>query len=63
MKNSMKRNETVNVIGAVTLVTLFAKLLGIVREALQARAFGTMVQADLYTTANNNTIYLFTTVA
>ena len=59
----MKRNQTVHVIGAVTLVTLFAKLLGIVREALQARAFGTLVQADLYTTANNTTIYLFTTVA
>ena len=36
---------------------------GIVRESLQARAFGTQVAADLYTTANNNTIYLFTTVA
>lgn len=59
----MKRDQTVHVIGAVTLVTLFAKLLGIVREAFQARTFGTMVQADLYTTANNNTIYLFTTVA
>ena len=59
----MKKNQTVHVIGAVTLVTLFAKLLGIVRESLQARAFGTLVTADLYTTANNNTIYLFTTVA
>ena len=37
----MKKNQTVNVIGTVTLVTLFAKLLGIVRESLQARAFGT----------------------
>ena len=59
----MKRNQTVNLISTVALVTLFAKLLGIVREALQARAFGTLVAADLYTTANNNTIYLFTTVA
>ena len=59
----MKKNQTVNVIGAVTLVTLFAKLLGIVRESLQARSFGTLAAADLYTTANNNTIYLFTTVA
>lgn len=59
----MKKNQTVHVIGAVTLVTLFAKLLGIVRESLQARAFGTLTAADLYTTANNNTIYLFTTVA
>ncbi len=59
----MKRNQTVNLISAVALITLFAKLLGIVRESLQARAFGTLVAADLYTTANNNTIYLFTTVA
>ena len=59
----MKKNQTVNVIGTVTLVTLFAKLLGIVRESLQARAFGTQAAADLYTTANNATIYLFTTVA
>ena len=43
----MKRNQTVNLIGAVTLVTLAAKLLGIVREALQARAFGTLAAADL----------------
>ena len=46
----MKKNQTVNVIGTVTLVTLFAKLLGIVRESLQARAFGTQAAADLYTT-------------
>lgn len=59
----MKRNQTVNLISTVALVTLFAKLLGIVRESLQARAFGTMVAADLYTTANNSTIYLFTTAA
>ncbi|MDE7218027.1 MAG: polysaccharide biosynthesis C-terminal domain-containing protein [Oscillospiraceae bacterium] len=59
----MKENKTIHVIGTVTLVTLFAKLLGIVRESLQARAFGTQIAADLYTTANNNTIYLFTTAA
>ncbi|MBD5155182.1 MAG: hypothetical protein HDT15_08980 [Oscillibacter sp.] len=59
----MKENKTIHVIGAVTLVTLFAKLLGIVRESLQARAFGTQIAADLYTTANNNTIYFFTTAA
>lgn len=59
----MKENKTIHVIGTVTMVTLFAKLLGIVRESLQARAFGTQIAADLYTTANNNTIYLFTTAA
>jgi len=59
----MKRNQTVNLIGTVTIVTLAAKLLGIVREAQQARTFGTFAAADLYTTANNNSIYLFTTAA
>lgn len=59
----MKRDQTVRLISTVALMTLLAKLLGIVRESLQARAFGTQVAADLYTTANNNTIYLFTTVA
>ena len=59
----MKRNQTLNLISAVALVTLLAKVLGIIREALQARAFGTQAAADLYTIANNNTIYLFTTAA
>jgi len=59
----VKENKTIHVISTVTLVTLFAKLLGIVRESLQARTFGTQLAADLYTTANNNTIYLFTTAA
>lgn len=59
----MKRNRTVNLISWVALVTLIAKLLGIVRESQQARAFGTLTAAELYTTANNTTIYLYTTVA
>lgn len=59
----MKRNQTLHLISAVALVTLLAKVLGIVREALQARAFGTQAAADLYTIANNYTIYLFTTAA
>lgn len=59
----MKKNKTIHVISTVALVTLFAKLLGIIREALQARTFGTEIAADLYTTANNTTIYLFTTAA
>ncbi len=58
-----QRNQTVNVISTVALITLFAKLLGIVRESLQARALGTQAAADLYTTANNTTVYLYTTVA
>ncbi len=59
----MKRDRTLSLISAVALVTLLAKVLGIAREALQARAFGTGAQADLYTVANNATIYLFTTAA
>ena len=59
----MKKNKTIHVISIVTLVTLFAKLLGIIRESLQARAFGTQIAADLYSAANNSTIYLFTTAA
>ena len=58
-----QRNQTVNVISTVALITLFAKLQGIVRESRQARAFGTQAAADLYTTANNTTVYLYTTVA
>lgn len=54
----MKRNQTLHLISAVALVTLLAKVLGIVREALQARAFGTQAAADLYTIASNYTIYL-----
>lgn len=49
----MKENRTVHLISGVTLVTLFAKLLGIVRESQQARTFGTLAAAELYTTANN----------
>ena len=59
----MKENRTVHLISGVTLVTLFAKLLGIVRESQQARTFGTLAAAELYTTANNTTMYLDTTVA
>lgn len=58
-----KNKTTVRAIGLVTIITLAAKLLGVVREALQANAFGTTVQFDLYSTAYNHTIYLFTTLA
>ncbi len=60
----MNRNKTtVRAIGFVTAVTLVAKLLGVIREALQANVFGTTLQFDLYSTAYNHTIYLFTTLA
>ena len=50
------------VIGSVAMVTLMAKLLGFVREALQARTFGTEQIVDVYTAAYNSTDYLFTTI-
>ena len=52
----MKARRTLDLVGAVTLTTLLAKVLGVVREALQARAFGTEIAADLYTIANNSTV-------
>ena len=58
-----KNNRTVRAIGFVTVVTLAAKVMGVVREALQANAFGTTPQFDLYSTAYNHSIYLFTTLA
>ncbi len=51
-------------ISMVAVFTLIAKGLGMVRDILQARAFGTSsVDIDLFTMANNSTIYLFTTAA
>lgn len=61
MKNSEK---IVSAIGLVTIITLFAKGLGILRDALQARVFGAETfDVTMFTAANNSTIYIFTTVA
>ncbi len=60
-----QENGTVKTAGAISIVfllTLFAKLLGVVREMMQANIFGTSVDADLYTASYNSTLYLFTTV-
>lgn len=54
--------RTAGAISIVFLLTLFAKLLGVVREMVQASIFGTGVDANLYTAAYNSTLYLFTTV-
>ena len=54
--------RTAGAIGLVFLLTLSAKLLGIVREMLQAHYFGLGIDADLYTASYNSTLYLFTTV-
>ena len=57
------RKRTLRDIGLVLGVTLLTKILGVVREALQARAFGTELAFDLYSISYNHTIYIFTTVA
>ena len=54
--------RTAGAIGLVFILTLVAKLLGVVREMLQANYFGTGIDADLYTASYNSTLYLFTTV-
>ena len=54
--------RTAGAISIVFLLTLFAKLLGVVREMVQANIFGTGVDANLYTASYNSTLYLFTTV-
>lgn len=58
----MKRN-VLHAISLVAILTLIAKGLGMVRDILQARAFGATFEVDLFTAANNCTIYLFTTAA
>ena len=49
-------------IGIVFILTVLAKLLGVVREMFQASIFGTSIDADLFTASYNSTLYLFTTV-
>ncbi|MBQ9044908.1 MAG: hypothetical protein IJ112_03060 [Oscillospiraceae bacterium] len=58
-----QQKRTIHTIVLVIAITLLTKVLGVVREALQARVFGTALAFDLYTIAYNNTIYIFTTVA
>lgn len=57
------KKSALRAISWVALLTLAAKGLGMVRDILQARAFGTTAEVDLFTAANNSTIYLFTTAA
>lgn len=58
-----KQNKVVGIIGTITFVTLVAKVLGFVREALQAREFGTSEVTDLFTLSYNYTTYIFTTIS
>ena len=57
------KKSALRAISWVALLTLISKGLGMVRDILQARAFGTTAEVDLFTAANNATIYLFTTAA
>lgn len=57
------KKSALRAISWVALLTLASKGLGMVRDILQARAFGATAEVDLFTTANNATIYLFTTAA
>ena len=58
-----QEKRTLQNIGLVIGITLLTKILGIVREALQANVFGTKLSFDLYSISYNHTIYIFTTVA
>lgn len=57
------KKSALSAISWVALLTLIAKGLGMVRDILQARTFGTTAEVDLFTAANNCTIYLYTTAA
>lgn len=57
------KKSALRAISWVALLTLAAKGLGMLRDILQARAFGTTAEVDLFTSANNCTIYLYTTAA
>lgn len=55
-----KKAGVASVIGGVMLITVLAKVFGILRESVQASVFGA---ADAYYAGYNKTIYLFTTAA
>lgn len=55
-----KKGGVASVIGGVMLITILAKVFGILRESVQASVFGA---ADAYYAGYNKTIYLFTTAA
>lgn len=55
-----KKGGVASVIGSVMFITVFAKVLAILRESVQANIFGA---ADAFYAGYNKTIYLFTTAA
>lgn len=58
----MDNNRIVRAITSVTCVMLLVKLLGMVRNILQARQFGAGADVDVFTLANNYSVSLFTTI-
>ena len=54
--------KTAGAIGLVFILTVVARMSGIVREMLQARYFGIGADADLYTASFNSTIYLYNNI-
>lgn len=59
-KKEKKKGGMIASIGSVMLITILAKVFGILRESVQANVFGS---ADLFYASYNKTIYLFTTAA
>lgn len=55
-----KSGNMLKSIGSVMLITILAKVFGILRESVQASVFGS---ADLFYASYNKTIYLYTTAA
>ena len=57
------KKTAVRSISFVALLTVVSKALGMLRDILQARAFGTGAQMDAYLSANNFTVYIFSACA
>ncbi|MBQ1252078.1 MAG: polysaccharide pyruvyl transferase CsaB, partial [Firmicutes bacterium] len=55
-----KKTGIAAIIGGVMMITILAKVFGILRESVQANVFGAV---DAFYASYNKTIYLFTTVA
>lgn len=56
-------SKVVRAVTSVTFVLLISKVLALLRNILQAQAFGAGADMDLFTLANNYTVSLYTTVA
>jgi putative peptidoglycan lipid II flippase len=48
----MKINKTLKIIGSMTIITIFAKLSGLLRVSLFANLFGTSAEADMFFAAS-----------